>query len=412
VVVASALVLAGGERTRAWGEELSGGMRLLLQELRTLKQAHVEALAQLEELRRQVRMLAAGGLTSVHYRLPPKVEFAGEVVPLGRREVWERLDQEFLLYIGRPGQIMLWLKRMGKYMPLIEQRLRHYGLPDDLKYLAVVESSLRPAATSSAGAGGLWQFIEATGRRFDMESTPFVDERMDVAKATEGAMQYLRRLYDIFRDWPLALAAYNAGEQRVLDELQEQGVSSYYDLALPAETERFVYKVIAVKVILSNPERYGIVIDEHEYYQPPEVEAVTVRVSGHRLHLRVVAEAAGTHYAMLKYLNPQLRQRYLPRGVHQVYVPKGGAALFAQRFQEPDEPEPVAVSRPANPRPSPRQAAAPVARKTIRYEVKKGDTLAKIAARFDASVDELRRWNKLARVSHITPGRQLVIFRD
>jgi hypothetical protein len=217
-------------------------------------------------------------------------------------------------------------------------------------------------------------------------------------------------LHGIFRDWPLALAGYNAGEQRVLDELQEQRVSSYYDLALPTETERFVYKIIAVKVILSNPERYGIAIDEQEYYQPPQIEPVTVRVNGNRLHLRSVAEAAGTYYAMLKYLNPQLRQRYLPRGVHQVYVPKGTAAVFAQNFQEAYEPEPV--SQPVSYKSTPRQEVTTPARKTIRYEVKKGDTLSKIAAKFDASVSELMKWNKLASGAHIVPGHQLIIVRD
>jgi hypothetical protein len=381
-----------------------------------VKKSQAEALAQVEDLRRQVQTLAAGGVTAASYRLPAQVEFAGQAVPVGRRDVWERLDQEFLFYIGRPGQIMLWLKRMGKFMPLIEQRLKEYGLPDDLKYLAVVESSLRPTAVSSAGAGGLWQFIEGTGRRFDMDSNALVDERMDVGKATDGAMQYLRRLYAIFNDWPLALAGYNAGEQRVLDELQEQRVSSYYELALPAETERFVYKIIAVKIILSNPERYGIYIDPQEYYQAPEVEVVTVRVSGGRLHLRSVAEAAGTHFAMIKQLNPQFRQRYLPRGVHQVFVPKGSATTFAANFQEPYDPEPFVASPPSRPvsyKPSPPAAPGPSSpRKSLRYEVKKGDTLAKIAAKYDASVGEIMKWNKLASASHITPGRQIVIFRD
>ena len=311
---------------------------------------------------------------------------------------------------------MLWLKRMGRFMPLIEQRLKEYGLPDDLKYLAVVESSLRPTAVSSAGAGGLWQFIESTGRRFDMDSNAVVDERMDAIKATDGAMQYLRRLYDLFGDWPLALAAYNAGEQRVLDELQEQRVSSYFDLALPAETERFVYKIVAVKIILTNPARYGIYIDPQEYYQAPAVDNVTVRVTASRLHLRSVAEAAGTHFAMMKQLNPQLRQRYLPRGIHQVFIPKGTGASFAKNFQEPYDPEPLVMSASSQPfsykaLPSSRQEVADV-RKSIRYEVKRGDTLAKIAAKYDASVGELMKWNKLAGSAHITPGRQLVIFRD
>jgi membrane-bound lytic murein transglycosylase D len=409
-------LLGGWRLPAAWGQELTGGMKLILEELRAVKKSQAEALAQVAVLRQQVQMLAAAGPTAVNYRLPPQLEFAGQSVPVGRPDVWERLDQEFLLFIGRPGQIMLWLKRMGRFMPLIEQRLQAYGLPNDLKYLAVVESSLRPTAVSSAGASGLWQFIEGTGRRFEMDSSPLVDERMDVIKATDGAMQYLRRLYDLFNDWPLALAGYNAGEQRVLDELQEQRVSSYYDLALPAETERFVYKIIAVKAILSNPERYGIVIDPQEYYRPPEVDSVSVRVTGSRLHLRSVAEASGTHFAMIKQLNPQLRQRYLSRGVHQVYVPKGGAASFAKNFQEPYDPEPLALSPHSQPvsykaPPPPRQQAVPTP-KTIRYAVRKGDTLTKIAAKFDASVGELMKWNNLASASQITPGRQLVILRD
>jgi membrane-bound lytic murein transglycosylase D len=409
-------LIGGWGAPEALGQELTGGMKLILEELRAVKKSQAEALAQVEDLRRQIKTLATGGLTAVNYRLPAAIDFAGQPVPIGRRDVWERLDQEFLLYIGRPGQVMLWLKRMGRFMPLIEQRLKEFDLPDDLKYLAVVESSLRPTATSSASATGLWQFIEGTGRRFDMDSNALIDERMDVVKATDGAMQYLRRLYDIFQDWPLALAAYNAGEGRVLEELREQGVGTYYDLALPAETERFVYKIVAVKVILSHPERYGIVIDEQEYYRPPEVDVVSVRVNGNRLHLRAVAEAAGTHFAMLKQLNPQFRQRYLPRGVHQVYVPKGTAAIFAQNFQETYEPEPLVLSQPRQPvsykpPPPPRQEAAP-ARKSVRYEVRRGDTLAKIAAKFDASVGELIKWNKLASASHIAPGRQLVIYRD
>jgi hypothetical protein len=245
-----------------------------------------------------------------------------------------------------------------------------------------------------------------------MESTPWVDERMDVSKATEGAMQYLSRLNGIFNNWPLALASYNAGEQRVLDELREQGVSSYFQLALPTETERFVYKIIAMKVILSNPERYGILVDQSEYYRPPEAEAVTVRVTGTRLHLRTVAEAAGTYFAMIRTLNPQLRQRYLPAGVHQVYVPKGSAATFAQNFKETLETWPVVESQPVSYKPVPREEPVSKRPKTIYYEVKKGDTLGKIAAKFDASVDALKKWNRLGSAMQITPGRQLMIIKE
>jgi len=403
------LLLGAWDQPRAWSQEVTGGMKLLLQELQAVKRSHLEAMAQIEDLRQQLR--AKGGPASASYRLPARIEFCGERVPLDEREIRERLDQEFLLYVDHPGQIMLWLKRMGRFMPLIEQRLADYGLPADLKYLAVVESSLRPTAVSTAGAGGLWQFIQATGRRYDMESTPWVDERMDVSKATEGALQYLRRLHGIFHNWPLALASYNAGEQRVLDELREQGVSSYYRLALPTETERFVYKIIAMKVILSNPERYGIVVDKSEYYRPPETEGVTVRVTGSRLHLRAVAEAAGTHFAMIKMLNPQFRQRYLPAGVHQVYIPRGAAATFAQNFKEASGSWSAVESQSVSYQPGPREESAP-RRKTIYYAVKKGDTLTKIAAKFDASVESLQKWNRLSSTMHIVPGQQLMILKE
>jgi soluble lytic murein transglycosylase-like protein len=231
-------------------------MKLIMEELRAVKKSQAEALA---------RWRTYAGNCRRWQRRPHRRQLSAatewncrQSVPVGRRDVWEHLDQEFLLH-RRPGQIMLWLKRMGKFMPLIEQRLKEYGLPDDLKYLAVVESSL-PDGECLRRRRRLWQFIEGTGRRFDMDSNALVDERMDVAKATDGAMQYLRRLYALFNDWPLALAGYNAGEQRVLDDSRSNGQQLLRSGAA-GETERFVYKIIAVKIILANPERYGIYID-------------------------------------------------------------------------------------------------------------------------------------------------------
>jgi hypothetical protein len=189
------------------------------------------------------------------FKLPKEVTLCGERFPLEDRNVWENLDREFLMALGSEAHVLLWMKRARRYFPYIEEKLRQMGLPDDLKYVTITESSLRPYAVSSSGASGIWQFIPSTGEKYGMRKSRVIDERFDLFKATEGALNYLKSLYDEFRSWALSMAAYNAGENRVRKEIELQGTRDYFYLDLPMETERYVYKIAVAKIILSDPGR-------------------------------------------------------------------------------------------------------------------------------------------------------------
>jgi hypothetical protein len=177
------------------------------------------------------------------YRLPKEVSLCGERFPLEDRNVWENLDREFLVALSNEVQVVLWMKRARRYFPFIEKRLKEMGLPDDLKYMTITESGLRPEAVSSSGAGGIWQFIPSTGEKYGMRKNRSVDERFDFFKATEGALAYLAGLYEEFNSWTLSMAAYNAGENKVRKEIDLQKTRNYFYLDLPLETERYVYKI-------------------------------------------------------------------------------------------------------------------------------------------------------------------------
>lgn len=261
------------------------------------------------------------------YKLPEAVSICGEKVPLEDRKVRENLDQEFLVTLGSEAQVLLWMKRARRYFPHIEKRLKDLFLPDDLKYVTITESSLRPYAVSSSGAAGVWQFIPATGERFGMRGSGGVDERFDFFKATEGALAYLKSLYEEFKSWPLAMAAYNAGENRIRREIVSQRTRDYFYLDLPLETERYVYKITVAKIILSNPERFGFYLDERELYDPLQVDRVQIELP---MPLPIVdmAAAMGLYYKELKEMNPHLSGESIPAGTHFLNLPFGTSERF------------------------------------------------------------------------------------
>ena len=183
---------------------------------------------------------------------PSAILLCGEKVPLERQDVWEMMDQAFVLSVYNQEQVILWIKRANRYFPHIEKRLRERNLPDDLKYVAVVESSLRTYAVSSAKATGPWQFMEKTAKRYGLRVDSAIDERLNFEKATESALNYLADLHRQFGNWGLAMAAYNCGEDRVAKSLEMQQAAGYYDLDLPQETERYIFRILSAKVILAN----------------------------------------------------------------------------------------------------------------------------------------------------------------
>jgi peptidoglycan lytic transglycosylase D len=261
------------------------------------------------------------------YKLPREVSLCGERFPLEDRNVWENLDREFLVALSNEAQVFLWMKRARRYFPFIEKRLKEMGLPDDLKYVAITESSLRPEAVSSSGAGGIWQFIPSTGEKYGMRKNRIVDERFDFFKATEGALAYLTSLYEEFRSWTLSMAAYNAGENKVRKEIDFQKTRNYFYLDLPAETERYVYKIAVAKIILSDPRKYGYILEDKEFYPPLQTERVQIELT-QPLPIMEIARAIGFFYKEIKELNPHLFEDTIPPGVHFVNLPPGTSGRF------------------------------------------------------------------------------------
>jgi hypothetical protein len=261
------------------------------------------------------------------YKLPEEAFLCEERFPLEDRNVWENLDREFLLALSNEAQVLLWMKRARRYFPFIEKRLKEIGLPDDLKYVTITESSLRPGAVSTSGAGGIWQFIPSTGEKYGMKRNRSIDERFDFFKATEGALSYLRSLYEEFKSWTLSMAAYNAGENRVRKEIDLQKTRNYFYLDLPMETERYVYKIAVAKIILSDPGRYGYTLEEKELYNPLQVERVQIELT-QPLPLMEVAKAIGFFYKEIKEMNPHLFEETIPSGIHFLNLPPGTSEKF------------------------------------------------------------------------------------
>ena len=302
----------------------------LLEKLKTLEESISGLRSEVASLESRLKsMQTRPPLTA--YKLPQEISLCGEFFPLEDGNVWENLDREFLLALSHEGQVLLWMKRARRYFPFIEKRLKEMGLPDDLKYVTITESSLRPEAVSSSGAAGIWQFIPSTGERYGMRKNRSIDERFDFFKATEGALSYLKSLYEEFKSWTLSMAAYNAGENRVRKEIELQKTRNYFYLDLPAETERYVYKIAVAKVILSDPGRYGYTVEEKESYNPLRVERIQIELT-QPLPILEVAKATGFFYKEIKEMNPHLSEEAIPPGTHFLNLPSGSSEKFRAFF--------------------------------------------------------------------------------
>lgn len=344
------------------------------------------------------------------FQVPDDLQFCGEPVPVQREDVRERVEMEVLLQLGNPGQTALWLKRMPRYFPMIEAAIAEMGLPPDLKYVAVVESSLRPDALSRAGAAGPWQFMRGTGKVCGLEQNGWVDERLDWEKSTRTALAYLKELHDDFGNWALALASYNAGMGRVRDLMEEQGQPDYYGLLLPAETERYVFRAIAVKLITEDPGRFGLDLAGASVYPPLATSAVEIEVK-RRLPLLVLADAAGVSYRYFRRLNPWVKGDELPKGKYVVQVPVQTPEGWTARLEEWQSKGSVAKAAPA---PSgaegdPAESADSADPTLSRHTVQKGETLTGIARRYAVHLEKLLSANGLTDASVIRPGQQIVL---
>ncbi len=215
------------------------------------------------------------------------------------------------------SQTVLFIKRSKRYFPIIEPILKAQGVPDDFKYLAVIESSLMPRSISPAGAAGIWQFMPATAKEYGLEVNSEVDERYNVEKATVAACKYLKRSYADYNNWSLVAASYNAGKRGISNQLEKQKTDNYYDLLLNAETGRYVYRIIAAKEIINNPEAYGFHVPDEDCYHTIPTKTITVDSS-----VKDIADFAldyGLSYKELKDLNPWLRDNILTNKYKKTY---------------------------------------------------------------------------------------------
>lgn len=256
------------------------------------------------------------------FKLPDKLTFAGQSVPLDNWQVRERIEYEFYQFLEDQGESIILAKRTGRCFPPVEKQLADAGLPDDLKYMLLVESKCVAAAYSKAKASGPWQFIPSTGRRYRLKSDAVRDERRNLEMSTEAAVKYLKYLKD-FRenDWFMAMASYNAGEERVRKLLKEQKITDYWKMHGPRETMRYVPRIIAAKEIYSQPEKY-LGLSKKDLYIPMETATIIVNVKESQRALTSIAEEFGTYFLELKMLNPEFKKDVLPRGTYQMKVPR------------------------------------------------------------------------------------------
>ena len=253
------------------------------------------------------------------FKLPDSLTFGGDKVPLENFDVRESLDNELLSVGNFHSQTFKNIKRTARYFPIIEPILEKNGIPNDFKYLAVAESNL-DNVHSSAGAHGFWQFLKGTGLEYKLEIRSEVDERYHLEKATQAACEYLKSSYKRYNDWALVAASYNYGRGNVNKQLARQKVDSYYDLYLNKETARYVYRILAIKLIFNNPEEYNLHLDEEDYYQI--IQTKEIQVDKTILSLIDFAKLHNTNYKIIKILNPWLRSDNLPNPKKKTYFIK------------------------------------------------------------------------------------------
>ena len=257
-------------------------------------------------------------------QVPENLDFAGEQIPLKNPDILERMDRELLVNTYWQSNGLLMFKRSEKYFPIIEPILAKNGIPDDFKYLAVIESGLTNAV-SPAGARGVWQIMKATGRENGLEINDNVDERYHLEKATEVACKYLLKSKENLGSWTLAAAAYNAGNAGISRRLEEQKVTDYYDLLLGEETGRYLFRIVALKEILSNPAKYGFNFREKDLYK--NIPTYKVEVDTAVTDFSDFAQNFNINYKILKLHNPWLREPHLnnkSRKLYHIEIPKAG----------------------------------------------------------------------------------------
>ncbi len=317
------------------------------------------------------------------------IKYCDKKIPLNVIDVKQRLEKEMLLSLWDRPQVILWVKRSTKFFPHIEKILKAYNLPLDLKYIPIIESALRPHASSSKGAVGYWQFLKSTGKSYGLRIDSQIDERRNIFKSTHAACKYLVSLYQRFDSYFLALAAYNMGEYGLKSEIEIQKSGDFFSLYLPLETQRYVFKAIAAKLIIENHQKYGFNLNQNDLYPAFSFDTVNFKTD-YQIPLTLLSQSAGVPFKTIKDLNPDIRGYHLNQGNFSILIPKGKAKGFKQKF----------VTLYNN------------WEKTnkIRFHIVKiGESLIGIANKYNVSVSSVLKRNNLTLKGIIHPGDRLVI---
>ena len=243
------------------------------------------------------------------FPIPSTVEFAGKIISLDRYDMRERFDKEQIIIAYNHSVSLLLIKRANRYFPIIEPLLKQNGIPDDFKYLVVIESSLDPRAISAAGAAGFWQLMPKTAEQLGLEVNDEIDERYHIEKATNAACKYLKSAYNKYNNWTTVAASYNAGMGRISEEQSKQQVNESFDMLLNSETSRYVFRILAMKQFLENPKAFGYVLDYNDFYQTFDTKTVLL-TTGVEDWANWAAQY-GISYYQLKDFNVWLRDRKL-----------------------------------------------------------------------------------------------------
>lgn len=252
--------------------------------------------------------------------LPKQLSFAGEPVPLNRWDVQEKFDRELLLNYYSPGSIVYLIKLANRNFPIISERLKANGVPDDFKYLCIAESNMQGWAVSKAGAVGYWQFMPGTAPGYGLENSAHVDQRRDLEKSTDAACKYLKQAYSKFGNWTAAAASYNCGQAGYNNQATFQKTKNYYDLYLPEETNKYIYRILAFKYLLENADELGFAVTDDQKYEP--VPSREVKVSSTIPDLAQFAINNGTSYKILKLMNPWIKGKSLSVSGGKTYIIK------------------------------------------------------------------------------------------
>lgn len=338
--------------------------------------------------------------------IPKDLNFCGESVPVEDFTIRESLERELMVNTYWQSQTLLFHKKANRWFPVIEPVLKRNGIPDDFKYVAIIESGFSNVV-SPQKAAGFWQFIEPTALNYGLEITEDVDERYHVEKSTEAACKYFKEAYAKYKNWTLAAASYNLGMGGVDKQLERQKTGSYYDLYLNEETARYVFRLLAVKEILTRPKMYGYQLRPKDLYPP--IATRSVKVDSTITDLVAFAQLQGSTYKILKYMNPWLLNSKLGNPQKKTYYllfPQKGTKIYGIDNEIPDQPYDTSSKYV-----TPAELKSDSLARPVVHTLLKGETLAAVATKFNVTENELRSWNKIPENEQPAPGTELVIIR-